>query len=47
MVSVVSYGVVYHELRLGQAKDYEIGICCFSAIYAALERKNKDWLESG
>ena len=25
-------------------KDYEIGICCFSAKYAALRRKSKDWL---
>jgi hypothetical protein len=28
----------------GQAKDYEIGICCFSAKHAALRRKSKDWL---
>ena len=27
----------------GLTKDYEIGICCFSAKHAAL-RKNKDWL---
>ena len=27
-----------------QTKDYEIGICCFSAYHAALRRKNKDWL---
>ena len=26
------------------AKDYKIGICCFSAKYAALRRKSKDWL---
>ena len=26
------------------AVDYTIGICCFSAKQAALERKNKDWL---
>ena len=30
--------------RSGQAKDYEIGICCFSAKHAALRRKGKDWL---
>jgi hypothetical protein len=30
--------------RLGQTKDYKIGICCFSAKYAALRRKRKDWL---
>ena len=28
----------------GQTKDYTIGICCFSATYAALRRKSKDWL---
>ena len=29
-----------------QTKDYEIGICCFSAKHAALrrERESKDWL---
>ena len=32
------------ELRSGQTKDYEIGICCFSAQHAALRRKSKDWL---
>jgi hypothetical protein len=30
------------EPRLGQTKDYKIGICCFSAKHAALRRKNKD-----
>ena len=28
----------------GQTKDYKIGSCCFSAKYAALRRKSKDWL---
>ena len=30
----------------GQIKDNKIGMCCFSAkyVYAALRRKNKDWL---
>jgi hypothetical protein len=28
----------------GQTKDYTIGICCFSANHAALNRKRKDWL---
>ena len=28
----------------GQAKDYEIGICCFSAKHTVLTRKSKDWL---
>jgi hypothetical protein len=32
------------ETRLGQTKDYKIGICCFSAKHAALRRKSKDWL---
>ena len=27
-----------------QTKDYNIGICCFSAKHAALRRKSKDWL---
>ena len=30
--------------RSGQTKDYNIGICCFSASHSALRRKNKDWL---
>jgi len=32
------------EPRSGQTKDYDIGICCFSARHAALRRKSKDWL---
>jgi len=32
------------EPRSGQTKDYEIGICCFSAKPASLRRKSKDWL---
>ena len=32
------------EPRSGQTKDYAIGMCCFSAKYAALRRKSKDWL---
>jgi hypothetical protein len=32
------------EPRSGQAKDYKIGICCFSAKHATLRRKGKDWL---
>jgi hypothetical protein len=31
-------------MGLGQTKDYEIGICCFSAEHAALRNKSKDWL---
>jgi hypothetical protein len=26
-----------------QTKDYNIGICCFSAKLAVLRSKNKDW----
>ena len=37
--SVVDRGF---EPRLGQTKDYKIGICCFSGKHAALSRKNKD-----
>jgi len=40
-LSAVDYGF---EPRLGQTIDYEIGICCFSAKYAALSSKNKDCL---
>ena len=32
------------EPRSGQIKNYEIGICCFSAKHAALRRKRKDWV---
>ena len=39
--SVVDRGF---EPRSGQIKDYNIGIYCFSAKYAALGRKSKDWL---
>ena len=31
------------ESRSGQTKDYNIGICCFSAKHAVLRRKSKDW----
>ena len=46
MVSVLASGAVDpgFELRLGQTKDNELGICCSFAKYAALRRKNKDWL---
>jgi hypothetical protein len=30
--------------QTGQTKDYEIGICCFSAKHATLRKKDKDWL---
>ena len=32
------------EPRYGQAKNYDVGICCFSAKHAVLRRKSKDWL---
>ena len=35
------------EPRSDQTKDYEIGISCFSAKQAALNRKKKDWLVGG
>ena len=46
MVSVLASSAVDRGLepRSGQTKDYEIGICCFSAKHAALRRKSKDWL---
>jgi hypothetical protein len=31
-------------VRSGQTKDYQIGICCFSAKHAALRRNSTDWL---
>ena len=46
MVSMLASSAVDRgfELRSGQTKDYEIGICCFSAKQAVLNRKSKDWL---
>ena len=46
MVSVFASNVVDHGFkpRAGQTKDYETGICCFSAKNAALRKKSKDWL---
>ena len=32
------------ESRSSQTKDYEIGICCFSAKHVALRRKSNDWV---
>jgi hypothetical protein len=32
------------EPRYGQTKEYNIGICCFSAKHAELRSKSKDWL---
>ena len=46
MVSVLASSVVDRgfEPRSDQTKDYQIGICCFSARHAALQRKSNDWL---
>jgi hypothetical protein len=46
LVSVVAPSVVDRgfQPRSGQATDYEIGICCFSAKHASLKRKGKYWL---
>jgi hypothetical protein len=46
MVSVLTSSVVDRgfEPLSGQTKDYNIGICCFSAKHAVLRRKIKDWL---
>ena len=46
MVSVLDASVVGRgfESQSGQAKDYYIDICCFSAKLAALRRNSKDWL---
>ena len=46
MVSVLASSAVDRgfEPRSGQTIDYKIGICCFSAKQAALERKNTNWL---
>ena len=46
MISLFSSSAVDcgFEPRSGQTKDYEIGICCFSAKHAAVRGKNKDSL---
>ena len=43
MVSVLSSSAVDRgfEARSGQTKDYNIGICCFSAKHAALKEKEQ------
>ena len=43
MVSVLASSAVDRrvEARLVQTKDYNIGICCFSAKYTALRSKSK------
>ena len=49
MVSVLATSAIYidreFETRSDQTKDYQVGICCFSAKYAAvLWRNSKDGL---
>ena len=46
VVSVLASNAVDRgfELRLGQTKEYQINICCFSAKHGTLRRKSKDWL---
>ena len=46
LVSVLTSSAVDcgFEPRLGQTKDYKIGICCFSTKYASL-RATTGWLE--
>jgi hypothetical protein len=46
MVSMVASSLVDcgFEPRSGQIKDYKMCICYFSAKYAALRRKSKDWV---
>ena len=46
MVSVLALSAVDcgFEPRSVQTKDYKVGICCFSAKYAAFRSKSKDWL---
>ena len=46
MVSMLAMSAVDRgfEPRSGQAKNYQIGVCFFSAMHAALRRTRKDWL---
>ena len=46
MVSVLASSATESgfEAQSYQTKDYKIGICCFNAKHAALQRKSKDWL---
>jgi hypothetical protein len=46
MVSVLALSAVDRgvEPRLGQTKDYKIGICCFSAIKARSIKKKEQRL---
>ena len=46
MVRVLASGAVDPGFpsHSGQTKDYNIGVCCFSAKHAALMIQSKDWL---
>jgi hypothetical protein len=46
MVSVLAPSTVDRRFdpRSRQTKDYEIGMCCFSAKHVVLRRKGKHWL---
>ena len=46
IVSMLSLSAVDHwfEPGLSQTKNYEIGICCFSAKHTALRSQSKDGL---
>ena len=44
MISVLASSVEDDGLRSCQIKEYEIGICCFSAKRTTLTRKSKDLL---
>jgi hypothetical protein len=45
MISMLASSVVDREFEPWscQTKDNKIGICCFSAKYAALRSKSKNW----
>ena len=49
MVGMLATSAVGHgfDPQSDQTKNYEIGICCFSAKYTALRSTSKDCLESG
>jgi hypothetical protein len=45
MVSVLASSAVDRGFILGKTRNYNIGICCFSAKHAALRRKSKGWVQ--
>ena len=46
IIRVLAVDTVDHGFyaRSGQNNDFKIDMCCFTAKYAALRRKSKDWL---